>query len=320
MKNRKEWLKLRKDGIGGSEISAVLGRNPWRNAYDVYLEKTSSIDMDSEPNGHMKRGTFLEPLVKKMYYKETGHRSVYGKVKLNAEVLLQEPFLIRSLEHPWMQGSPDDLIAADDREDPGILECKCPGMAAYSKILREGFAPYVVDQCQYYMAISGLSWGAIAAFSAEHWELTYKIVEADPDLWEEMIEEGREFWLNNVVKKRPPIMDFDKPPETTAAGTVVKVNDSPTWVHAVTQYREAVALEAEAKLAKGLATQRLKTIMGDAECVEGNGIRFHHKLNQPRESIDTKRLKTEYPDVYQAVRKFGKPYKTFKAYDRGESL
>jgi len=40
MSDRTEWLKKRKLGIGGSDISAVSGVNPWKTAWDVYMDKT----------------------------------------------------------------------------------------------------------------------------------------------------------------------------------------------------------------------------------------------------------------------------------------
>jgi predicted phage-related endonuclease len=40
---REEWLVLRRKGIGGSDVSAILGINPWKTAMDVWLEKTGEI-------------------------------------------------------------------------------------------------------------------------------------------------------------------------------------------------------------------------------------------------------------------------------------
>lgn len=316
MDRRKRWLEERKRGIGGSEIGAVLGHNPYRNAYDVYIDKTSDVVMESEPNGHMKRGKFLEPLVKRLYQKETGHRSVYAEAKPKANVLTVDPLLVQSIEEPWMLGSPDDLIVAEGQEGVGVLECKCPGVATFNKIRREGFPQYVIDQAQQYLAIMGLMWGAIAVFSAEHWELIHTMINTEPELQEEMVRKGREFWENHVQKRKPPTLELDDAAsKATVKGKLVNVGDNPTWVDAVTQYRDAVDLEVEAKEAKTAAINRLKSIMGEAECVEGNGIRVYHKTNKGRESVDTKRLKSEYADVYEAVKKKGNPYKTFKTYE-----
>ena len=39
--DRKEWLELRKNGIGGSDAASVLGLNPYRSSVSIYLEKIS---------------------------------------------------------------------------------------------------------------------------------------------------------------------------------------------------------------------------------------------------------------------------------------
>ena len=38
---RDEWLKLRKEGIGGSDAGAICGLNPYASPMSVYQDKTS---------------------------------------------------------------------------------------------------------------------------------------------------------------------------------------------------------------------------------------------------------------------------------------
>ena len=37
--DKKEWLKYRKGGIGGSDAGAICGLNPYRTAIQVYTDK-----------------------------------------------------------------------------------------------------------------------------------------------------------------------------------------------------------------------------------------------------------------------------------------
>lgn len=51
--NRKEWLALRKHGIGASDSGAVLGVNKYRTNLDVWQEKTGKIqpeDISKKPS------------------------------------------------------------------------------------------------------------------------------------------------------------------------------------------------------------------------------------------------------------------------------
>lgn len=38
---REEWLELRRNGIGGSDASVVMGKNPWRSIQQLWEDKTS---------------------------------------------------------------------------------------------------------------------------------------------------------------------------------------------------------------------------------------------------------------------------------------
>lgn len=50
--DKKEWLKYRKGGIGGSDAGAICGLNPYRTAIQVYSDKRTGrrIDMNNERN------------------------------------------------------------------------------------------------------------------------------------------------------------------------------------------------------------------------------------------------------------------------------
>lgn len=68
---RENWFKERKTYIGGTEIGAIIGANPYRTALDVYLDKTSEgvVEISSEP---AYWGTTLESVIAEEYSKRTG--------------------------------------------------------------------------------------------------------------------------------------------------------------------------------------------------------------------------------------------------------
>ena len=71
--DKKEWLKYRKQGIGGSDAGAVCGLNPYRTAIQVYYDKTShSIeDVDNEA---MRQGRELEEYVARRFCEASGKK------------------------------------------------------------------------------------------------------------------------------------------------------------------------------------------------------------------------------------------------------
>ena len=42
--SKEEWLRVRKHGLGGSDISILLGINPWRSELEVWLDKTNQTN------------------------------------------------------------------------------------------------------------------------------------------------------------------------------------------------------------------------------------------------------------------------------------
>lgn len=39
---RADWLKLRRRGIGGSDVAAILGLSKWRTPLEVWQDKTAT--------------------------------------------------------------------------------------------------------------------------------------------------------------------------------------------------------------------------------------------------------------------------------------
>lgn len=47
---RLEWLELRREGIGGSDASVVMGENPYRSILQLWEEKTGRKEITDEGN------------------------------------------------------------------------------------------------------------------------------------------------------------------------------------------------------------------------------------------------------------------------------
>lgn len=42
---REEWLQLRRNGIGGSDASVIMGKNPYRSILQLWEEKKESCQL-----------------------------------------------------------------------------------------------------------------------------------------------------------------------------------------------------------------------------------------------------------------------------------
>lgn len=47
---REEWLQLRRNGIGGSDASVIMGKNPYRSILQLWEEKTGKLPVTDNGN------------------------------------------------------------------------------------------------------------------------------------------------------------------------------------------------------------------------------------------------------------------------------
>ena len=69
---RLEWLELRREGIGGSDASVVMGENPYRSILQLWEEKTGRKEITDEGNEHTYWGTLMEDVIRHEFMKRTG--------------------------------------------------------------------------------------------------------------------------------------------------------------------------------------------------------------------------------------------------------
>lgn len=79
-----EQLAMRRTGIGGSEIAALLGEDAFSSPFDVWLSKTQGWVRPSNPD--MERGSFLESGIADWYAARTGSVLVESATQRHATV------------------------------------------------------------------------------------------------------------------------------------------------------------------------------------------------------------------------------------------
>ena len=207
---REEFLARRRAGIGGSDISAILGLNPYKSQYSLWLDKTGRApdeDRDADALERMYWGSTLEDVVAKHY---ATSRSV--RVQRINEML----------RHPSCEiavANVDRAIVADGsraRWDEkagrvagatGLLEVKTAHALAMSGAQWGEPGTDEVPQsywlqCQWYMGISGLDRADVAVLFGGQKFAVYTIA-ADP-IFNDLLESARDWWQRHVVGDIPP--------------------------------------------------------------------------------------------------------------------
>lgn len=182
--DRDEWRMVRQNGIGGSDIGAIMGFNKWSSPLTVWLQKTGELP-PSEENMYMKMGHLLEPVVANLFAEE------HPELKV-----LRNNFL---LQHDTI----DCMLANIDRElvcafrGRGILEVKTA--SDWNKHLwTETSVPesYML-QLQHYLAVTGYRFGYFAVLIGGNDYRSY-YVERDDELIAMIEAKAVEFWQLNI--------------------------------------------------------------------------------------------------------------------------
>ena len=95
---RIDWLKQRQSGIGGSDIAAICGLNPFKTPLQVWQSKINPV-VDEEISEPAYWGTTLENVVAQEYAKRTGR-----KVQRINQVLHHPhlPYCLANIDRAWI--------------------------------------------------------------------------------------------------------------------------------------------------------------------------------------------------------------------------
>lgn len=187
---REKWSKIRKDGIGGSDIGSIIGVNPYSSPFNVFIDKTTDYVKDLSDNEAVYWGTTLEDIVAKEFEKRTGKKIA----KVNA--------VLASVQTPFAYANIDRRIVG---EKAG-LECKTTNAFNSKEWENNEIPASYICQCQWYMYVTGYKKWYIACLIGGQ-KFVWKEIERDDELIGYMVERASEFWNNNVLKNEAPPAD-----------------------------------------------------------------------------------------------------------------
>lgn len=193
--SREEWLEVRKNGIGSSEVATIVGLNPWETPYQLWRRKVG-LDEPKQENAAMRNGHHLEDAVSKMWNDATG-REIIKRSAID--------WIIRDNDRPYLQVSPDRTywLSDDSRanDNKGILEIKTTRM----KVDPEDLPKYWFAQVQYQLGVAGYEQGSLAWLSAgQGFDFGYQDLKLVPDFYEWLVDSVSRFWQDNIVGMQEP--------------------------------------------------------------------------------------------------------------------
>lgn len=188
--------KVRRTGIGGSDIAKIVGQSRWGGAMDVFLEKIGQSAPLVETEA-MHWGITLEDAVAKEYAHRTGR-----KVRRSNQTIRHEDF-------DWRMAHIDRKVVTLASEPTRGLECKTAGSFASADFGEPGtdqVPPDYALQCMWYLGVTGWDVWDLAVLIGGN---TFRIytIQRDDELIELLWTAADSFWENNVLAKEPPAVD-----------------------------------------------------------------------------------------------------------------
>ena len=301
--SREKWLELRRGSIGGSDAGAIMGLNPWKSAYTLWLEKCGELpEEDKSDNEALHFGNVLEEVVAREFCQREGK-----KVKRCG--------LYRSKEFPFLTASFDRLLIG---ENAG-LEIKTASSFKRQEWDAGEIPPPYYLQCLHYLLVSGLDrWYIAALVGGNHYACW--IVERNENDMAALLDAEKAFW-EKVQAHIMPDLDGS---ESTAGSLKAVYGGGGTAIELPNKAAPLLARWDELKKLKaGLDAEaqeiqnQLCGMLGDAEMGilgEGDTARKVSWKSYPgRVTIDSKKLKADLPEVYEKYSKQGAGYRRFSA-------
>ena len=278
-----EWLEARRIGIGGSDVSAIMGLNAYKSPLSVYLDKIGESPLEDTSSEAAFWGTQLEDVIARHYAETNG-----VKIRRNNHILIHP-------EYPWMIANIDREAFSDIRGHYGV-EVKTAGLRN-SYLWDDGNVPvpYVL-QMQHYMAVTGWDVFVCPALIGGQ-QYIEREIPRDEAIIATLIEAEGEFW-DKVQRRIPPAWDGSQEASRILQALYPKAETGKQIVLPSTTLDVILAhqeLDLQVKEAKGVVKdletkkkayeQEIAAIMGDAETGIIDGIQVTYKTTERKSYV-----------------------------------
>jgi len=190
-----EWLALRKNHLGSSDASIIMGASKWKisdgrikTPYLLWKEKLGLEDLSCD-NAATRYGKVMEEPARQAYQEMVGD--------------IVEPVCVKNTQHPYLLASLDGLNITEDR----AVEIKNCNFEDH-KLAKEGKIPSkYYPQVQLQIMVTGLPF--IDYFSFHKGDGVIVKVERDEEYILDLSKKLDAFWKCVETLKEPPLTDDD---------------------------------------------------------------------------------------------------------------
>jgi putative phage-type endonuclease len=267
------WLSFRTEGVGGSDMSTILGFNTYKTPYELWLEKTGRQEPeDISGRWAIIKGNALEVELRRRF------RQLHPEF----QVIDGTDISLVSDAHPVMHASLDGFIYDEASDSWGILEIKTAnanrGRTDWHNDEGELIAPdYYMAQVTHYMAVTGFTWGVFYADIGESEPVEVRF-ERDEDDIHAVIKAAEDFWGFVTRDEMPTLTGADVAkayPEPSEG--IEDMSDSTDLRRLMADYQQTTADLSALKQRKEELQDCILPYIGDHEGVRCGNMQATYK-------------------------------------------
>jgi putative phage-type endonuclease len=258
---RDDWVADRVNYLGGTDIAAIAGVNPFKTPRLVWMEKRG-VSPPQDSTQPMVHGQNLELYIAQCYRRITGRK-------------VHKSRLYRDRQYPFLGVNPDYEVRGES--PPRLLECKTAGQWAGQEFGESGDtvpSQYLV-QCMWQLAITGRAICDLAVLIGGQ-DLRLYTITRDEELIAQLKTLAIDWWQAHVVNGIPPPLTGQEPDTRmvnrqfpTANGDVIYANSELTALCRALRDQRTVVRQAEAE--EHRLVNEIKSRMGESSTIEFPG-------------------------------------------------
>lgn len=254
---RDVWLAERRNSIGGSDASTLVGLNPYGSRLQLWLDKTGQLP-DRPPTSAMEWGNLLEPVIRQW-------------VARTYNLDVRPVGMLRRPSAPRVHANPDGIVLEHGQPCAGLEIKTSSSRSAWQ--WRDGQVPDHAElQAQLCMWVTGLRrWWVVGLIDGRDPQV--RMVHADLALGQMLADTATRFYTDHVEPGLPPAVDDSTATADAIRSALARPTDgkavelTPALAELFRAYAAACAGAKAADAAKREAESALRLALGDAQVV-----------------------------------------------------
>lgn len=298
-----DWQEYRKNqkGIGGSDASIILGLNPYKSAFSLWLEKTGQTKAPEIDNEYVEWGNLLEPVIRNQFRTITGFEVV------------ENHFVLQHDEHEFMVANLDgEVVDPQFGGERGVLEIKTTSERNKGD-WEDGCPDHYMIQIQHYLAVTGYLYAYVACLIGGH-SFKYFLIHRDDYVIDKIISAEMSFQECVQFNLSPEITGNES--DSNYLATQFSMDNGEELELTSDQEKKAllyISIQEEIKALQEQAEtikNQLKLEAGETKIFKGQNV----KISMPtikKTSFDSKKFALDHPEVYKHFKTKESSYRSF---------